>query len=76
MRGGREVHQFLASMGFRDAVGTHTLETRRALAVAGLTGGIWAEDIQSEMGKDARPCDVYPSIRSSRRRASTILYQA
>jgi glycosyltransferase involved in cell wall biosynthesis len=72
----REVHQFLASMGFRDAVGTHTVETRRALAAAGLRGGIWAEDIQSEMARDARPWDAYQSRRPGRREGNVVLYQA
>ncbi len=76
MSRGREVHQFLASMGFRDAVGNHTIETRRAMSAAGLGGAIWAEDIQPEMAREARPADVYQSRRPARRRHNVALYQA
>jgi glycosyltransferase involved in cell wall biosynthesis len=71
-----EVHQFLASMGFRDAVGTHAIETRRALASAGIGGALWAEDIQSEMARETRTFDLYQSLRPKRRRSATLLYQA
>ena len=47
----REVHQFLPSLVWRDAVGTHTLEMRRALAEAGIKGKVWAEEIHGEMAE-------------------------
>ncbi|MDQ3979555.1 MAG: glycosyltransferase [Actinomycetota bacterium] len=73
--GGWEVHQFLPSAGARDAVGAHTLQSARALAAAGLNGGIWAEDIQADMAKDVRATDVYETFRPARRRSNIILYQ-
>ena len=72
---GVEVHQFLPSAGARDAVGAHTLQTARALAAAGLAGGIWAEDIQPDMAKDVRATDVYETLRPARRRSNVVLYQ-
>ena len=72
---GRQVHQFVPSMGFRDAVGAHAVQTRRALHVAGFAGAIWAEDIQPQMAKEARPADVYESRRTARRRANVLMYQ-
>ena len=62
-----EAHQFLPSLGFRDAVGTHTLETRRALAQAGIRGRVWAEEIGPELAKAAGPPDN-PSGLSMRRK--------
>ncbi|MGH9223415.1 MAG: glycosyltransferase [Acidimicrobiales bacterium] len=71
-----EAHQFLPSLGWRDAVGTHTLETRRALASAGISGGIWAEEVHGHMARSARPPDGYPRRRSARRGGNVIVYQA
>jgi glycosyltransferase involved in cell wall biosynthesis len=72
--GGWEVQQFLPSAGYRDAVGAHALQTKRALAAAGLGGRIWAEDIQPEMAREVRPVDVYETQRPGRRRANVLLY--
>ena len=72
---GWQVHQFLPSAGARDAVGAHTLQSAKALAAAGLAGGIWAEDIQPDMAKDVRATDVYETLRPSRRRSNVVLYQ-
>ncbi|MGH9281031.1 MAG: glycosyltransferase family 4 protein [Acidimicrobiales bacterium] len=71
-----EAHQFLPSFGWRDAVGTHTLQTRRALAEAGIKGRIWSEEIQSEMAKSAGPPEGYAGLRSARRGGNVLLYQA
>lgn len=71
-----EAHQFLPSLGWRDAVGTHTLEMRRALAAAGIRGRIWAEEIQSEMARFAGPPEGYPGLRSARKGANLLIYQA
>jgi glycosyltransferase involved in cell wall biosynthesis len=76
LRRGPEVHQFLPSLGFRDAVGTHTFETRRALAEAGIRGGIFAEEMHGEVARTARPPDHYAGLRSARRGESVLLYQA
>ena len=70
-----QVHQFLPSAGARDAVGAHTLQSARALAAAGLDGGIWAEDIQPDMVKHVRATDVYETLRPARRRSNILLYQ-
>ena len=71
-----EVHQFLPSLGFRDAVGNHTLGTQRALTEAGIRGGIWAESFHPEHRRRARPFIDYPRLRSARRGRNVLLYQA
>ena len=71
-----EVHQFLPSLGFRDAVGTHTVEMRRALAAAGIKGGIWAEEVHGRLSREARAPDGYPSLRSARKGRNVLVYQA
>jgi len=79
MRSGRprlEVHQFLPSLGWRDAVGTHTLEMRRALARAGIKGGIYAEEMHGEFFRTAAPPDAYPGLRSARGGGNVLVYQA
>lgn len=71
-----EVHQFLPSLGWRDAVGTHTFEIRRALAEAGIGGRIWAEEVHGRLARTAHPPDGYPGLRSARRGRNVLLYQA
>ncbi len=71
-----EAHQFLPSLGWRDAVGTHTLEMRRALAGAGIKGGIFAEEMHGEFFRIAAPPDAYPGLRSARRGGNVLVYQA
>ncbi|HVL82484.1 MAG TPA: glycosyltransferase [Actinomycetota bacterium] len=73
MKGGR-IQQFLPSLGFRDAVGTHTLCTQDALSSAG--GGIWAEDIHPQLLRRARTWSDYAGTRSARRGRDVLLYQA
>ncbi len=75
-RGKLEVHQFLPSLATRDAVGTHTFETQRALAAAGIAGGVWAEEIQGELSRRAKPSSAYPGLRSARNGRNVLLYQA
>ena len=58
-----EVHQFLPSLGFRDAVGNHTIETKRALRRAGFSGEIWAEEIHPQMRGAARIHTDYPGSK-------------
>ena len=71
-----EVHQFLPSLGWRDAVGTHTLEMRRAFAEAGIKGGVYAEEMHGEFFRTASPPDVYAGRRSARHGGNVLLYQA
>lgn len=71
-----EVHQFLPSLGFRDAVGNHTLATAEALRAAGLSGGIWAEDVHPEYKRRGRPFIDYANQRSAKRGGNVLLYQA
>ncbi len=71
-----QVHQFLPNLGYRDAVGNHTLATRRALAESGIHGDIWAEEIHGEHRGAARRLVDYPRQRSARRGTNLILYQA
>jgi glycosyltransferase involved in cell wall biosynthesis len=70
-----EVHQFLPSFGWRDAVGTHTLEMRRAFAAAGIPSRIWAEEIHGNLVRHAGSPDNYPGLRSARRGGNVLLYQ-
>jgi glycosyltransferase involved in cell wall biosynthesis len=71
-----EAHQFLPSLGWRDAVGTHTLEMRRALAEAGIKGGVFAEEMHGEFFRTAAPPDAYPGLRSARAGGNVLVYQA
>lgn len=71
-----ELHQFLPSLGHRDAVGNHTLRTQDVLAAAGIGGGIWAEDVHPENRRRGRPFIDYARRRSARRGGNVLLYQA
>lgn len=71
-----EVHQFLPSLGHRDAVGNHTLRTHDALTRAGYGGGIWAEHIHPAVASRGKAFHRFPASRSARRGRSTLLYQA
>lgn len=71
-----EAHQFLPSLGWRDAVGTHTLEMRRALGEAGIKGGVYAEEMHGEFFRTASPPDAYPGLRSARAGTNVLVYQA
>lgn len=72
----REVHQFLPTLGYRDAVGNHTLATKQALASAGIAGGIWAKHFHPEHRRHARPFLDYVRLRSARSGRNVLLYQA
>jgi glycosyltransferase involved in cell wall biosynthesis len=48
-KSGAEVHQFIPSLGYRDASGNHTIATKRALDRAELRGEVWAISIHPEM---------------------------
>jgi glycosyltransferase involved in cell wall biosynthesis len=76
VRGSSEVHQFLPSLGHRDAVGNHTLATQDVLASAGIKGGIWAEDVHPENRRRGRPFIDYARRRSARTGRNVLLYQA
>ncbi len=71
-----EVHQFLPSLGFRDAVGNHTLAIQDALATAGFRGGIWAEDVHPEYKRRGKPFIDYERVRSAERGSNVLIYQA
>lgn len=71
-----EAHHFLPSLGYRDAVGSHTLQTHRALAAAGVKGAIWAEEVHGHLARAAHPPDGYPRLRSARRGTNVLVYQA
>ncbi len=70
------VHQFLPSLGHRDAVGNHTLAIRDALASAGIKGGIWAEHVHPENRRRGKAFIDYSGLRSARRGTNLLLYQA
>jgi glycosyltransferase involved in cell wall biosynthesis len=71
-----QVHQFLPSLGHRDAVGNHTLTTQDVLASAGIRGGIWAEDVHPEYRRRGRPFVDYARVRTARGGGNVLLYQA
>ena len=69
-----EVHQFAPTLGYRDAVGNHMLETQRAFAEAGMPGRIWVERAHPEVARRAEPYGGYGRGRDRSRRV--LLYQA
>ncbi|HYZ91492.1 MAG TPA: glycosyltransferase family 4 protein [Actinomycetota bacterium] len=71
-----QVHQFLPSLGHRDAVGNHTLATQHILRSAGIRGGIWAEDVHPENRRKGRPFIDYARSRSARGGKNLLMYQA
>lgn len=68
------MHQFLPTLGYLDAVGNHTLETRRALREAGFRGAIWAENIDPQMRGYARYFERYGRVRSAKRAGNLLMY--
>ena len=70
---GVEVHQFLTDLFPVDAVGAHTLATRRALREAGMGGHIWAEAFDPQYHLVARRYCHYRPDRSRTGRARRIL---
>ena len=68
-----EVHQFLPALFPRDAVGVHTLATRRVLRDAGMGGQIWAVHRDTSLALLARRYDRYPGLGRSQQ---VLLYQA
>jgi glycosyltransferase involved in cell wall biosynthesis len=69
------VEQFLPTLGFRDAVATHTLRTQRELARRGMGGRIWAEQWHPAMARLVRRYQAFqPSRRGANR--TLLLYQA
>jgi len=69
-------HQFLPVLGFRDAVGNHTLATERALDAANLGGDIWTEGIDPRVETRTRRYRDFPGFRASRSHQRVLLYQA
>ena len=69
-----EVHQFLPALFPRDAVGMHTLATRRVLRDSGMGGQIWAAHRDTSLALLARRYDRYPGRPSRSQRL--LLYQA
>lgn len=59
---GPEVHQFVPSLGYRDATGNHTLETQRALAKHGFDGDLWAISMHREMTDHAKLYEEYAKV--------------
>jgi glycosyltransferase involved in cell wall biosynthesis len=70
-----QVHQFVPVLLPHDAVGNHTLETRRALKEGGLDGRIWAVSVHPQLGRYGRPYGEFTgAVRRRGRRV--LLYQA
>jgi L-malate glycosyltransferase len=49
------IDQYLPGFAPHDAIGNHTLQTRRVLREAGYESDIWAEHILPPLGREARP---------------------
>ena len=49
------VDQYIPTLAPHDAIGNHTLQTRRALREAGYESDIWAEDVHPPLRREARP---------------------
>lgn len=76
MRGPLRVQQFLPTLGYRDAVGNHTVALKDALAERGVGGEIWPQIILPEMRHHAAgPYTEYERRRRSRSK-NVFLYQA
>jgi len=69
------VHQFLPTLSVRDAVGSHTLETQRALEMAEIAGKIWVEQAHPDLAHRSQSYDRFP-IKGRSRRPRLLLYQA
>ena len=73
---GVEVHQFLTDLFPVDAVGAHTLATRRALREAGMGGRIWAEAFDPQYHLVARRyCHYWPERSRTGAARRVLLYQ-
>lgn len=76
MTGKLQVHQFLPTLGYRDAVGNHSIVLREALAERGVTGEIWPQIILPEMNDYAAgPYPDYARRRRERSVREVLLYQ-
>lgn len=64
----------MPSLGFRDAVSTHAIETIRALNQAGSRAALWAEDIHPEQARRARLYPGYEELRSSRKGTNLLFH--
>lgn len=70
------IQQFLPTLGYRDAIGNHTIALRRALADEGVGGEIWPQIILPEVqGHAAGPYPDYPKRRREPGQ-DVLLYQA
>jgi len=69
-----EVHQFVPSLGYRDATGNTTLEMQRALQAGGYGGDVWAISMHREVEGRA---NLYPEYAKVARRPGNraLLYQ-
>lgn len=76
MKSRARVNQFLPTLGYRDAVATHTLATQEALSRAGFRTGIWAEEWHPEQRRACRSYREFTAKRYARSGRTGILYQA
>jgi glycosyltransferase involved in cell wall biosynthesis len=69
-----EIHQFVPSLGFRDATGNTTLEMQRAFAEGGYPGDLWAISMHREVEGRAK---LYPGYAKYAKRPGhrALLYQ-
>ena len=70
------VDQFLPTLGFRDAVANHTLETRHQLSRVGIGGRIWTEQTHPAASRFATSYEAYQRSVAGRELARILLYQA
>ena len=70
------IDQYLPTLAPHDAIGNHTLQTRRVLREAGYKSDIWAEHVHPPLGREAKP--YLDDSRTARRGACAplpLLYQ-
>lgn len=71
-----QIHQFLPTLGYRDAVGNHSIVLRETLAERGVAGEIWPQIIRPEMSAYAAgPYPDYARRRPERGVRDVLLYQ-
>lgn len=70
------VHQFVPSLGYRDAVGTHALVTQEVLKRHGIGGRVWVEEVHPKVARRTRIYTDFPRTLTSRSGRNVLLYQA
>lgn len=70
------MHQFVPSLGYRDAVGTHALVTDEVFRRRGLGGRVWVEEVHPKVARRTRVYTDFPRSLAARSGRGVLLYQA